>query len=72
MTLTTSDEAGLAGLTNSTAFNITVLPEVGGTGGLNYSGFQFTVTKGTNQFSIKNESGFDNAYNYVVLKTGGT
>lgn len=71
-TVDTDDKPGLAGLADSTAFNITVLPEVGGTGGVNYSGFQFTLTKGTNQFSIKNESGFDNAYNYVVLKTGGT
>ena len=72
VTVTTSDEPGLAGLTNDTNFNITVLPEIGGTGGINYSGFFFVVAKGTNQFTLTNSGGFDNAYNYVVLKTGGT
>jgi len=69
---TSQTVTGITGLTNSTDFNITVLPEIGGTGGINYSGFYFTLTKGTNEFTLTNSSGFNNAYNYVVLKTGGT
>jgi hypothetical protein len=65
-------ETGITGLTNSTDFNIIVLPEVGSSGGVNYTGYNFSIAKGTNQFTLTNNSGYANAYNYTVLKTGGT
>ena len=50
------------------------LPEVGGAGDSlgSYAGYIFEVTKSSGSFTIKNESGLDNAYHYYVLKSGGS
>ena len=63
----------VAGLTNSTDYNIVVIPDVGGTGtGLGaYAGYIFDITKTSGEFTIENQGGIANAYNYYVLKSGG-
>ena len=68
-----SQSVTVTGLENTTDYNVVCLPTTGGTGGTSHVGFNFSIVKSANAFTITNNgTGLNNSYKYFVLKSGGT
>ena len=68
-----SQSVTVTGLENTTDYNVVCLPTTGGAGGTSHVGFNFSIVKSANAFTITNNgTGLNNSYKYFVLKSGGT
>ena len=62
-----SQDVSVDTMANNTLWNVMVVPNAGGSIG---AGYQFTVVKAANKFTLTNTSSTANSYKYYVVKSG--
>ena len=62
-----AQDVSVDGMADNTLWNVMVVPNAGGSVG---AGYQFTVVKAANKFTLTNTSSTANSYKYYVVKSG--
>tara|TARA_B100001094_G_scaffold124641_1_gene120493 strand:+ start:955 stop:2856 length:1902 start_codon:yes stop_codon:yes gene_type:complete len=70
-----NQDVTVTGVANSSDFQVVLVPLTQGTGTTGVGaaeGHKYTLTKSSNKFNVKNDGSGTNAYNYFVIKSGGS